>query len=71
MNNERVIKALEAFKKAYWDLIEEIEVSNNEDVYNSISGEHYPLDSSIDEINIPEWVDTSIENLKTRSSEYK
>ena len=69
--DNKLISALEEFKNAYLNLTEVLHETTNSGLegdghrFDSIAGIHYPFDASFDELEIPEWVDQSIDNLRS------
>lgn len=60
-----MIKQLEEFQRAYNELLEEW---NKNDILNDLKSiELYPFNKSFEELNINEWIEKSIEELKNPS----
>jgi len=58
MNNKETIKALQNFRKAYFDLLEAWNTEEGSKILNSdISTEYYPFRESFDELDVVNWID--------------
>ena len=64
MNTDKMVEALENFRKAYLGLLL---LPDLDDINNTEAIKLYPFNRSFDELGVVEWVDATVEELKGHS----